>query len=638
MEFNVRRNALILAVIALAISFSSCSEQRAVYLSPGKLAIDQISLLEGPWYDAMELDLRYLRSLDPERLLVHFKKVSGIPTDAAEYGGWESESRELRGHSIGHYLSAASRMYKLTGDTILLNNCSYIINELSRCQKANKNGYLSAFPDEYLDRVEAMEPVWAPYYTLHKILTGLNDSYLYFENETALATALQLSHYLYKRITPLGIDKFQQVLDKTEQGGMNELFWNIYAETGDTICRALALDFYQRSYFEPMTHRVDKLAGQHSNSLIPNVVGIAREYEVTGDITRRQMAEWFWGQVVNTRSYVTGGTSNGEHWNTEPWHMDTELGAGAHESCCTYNMIKLSDHLWDWNGDVKYQDYIERALINGILPTQNPESGMSMYYVSMAPGYYKTWGTPESSFWCCTGTGMENFARTAEYIYDVKDDRIYINQFISSALGFSELGLKLIQTTDMPLGSSTVIETECTGKKSFRLAVRIPSWSGNNYSVKLNGRILSSKASSGSYLMVDREWRNGDKLEITFKPSLWSSLLPVSNNFVAFGYGPVVLAARFGEAGVDSTLRVRYGPYDGGPVNVPAVQFGTDEITTYVQPVDLENRQFSIRSVDGKQIEMVPFLNIYKEYYSVYLPVDTIKNILNNRKVDPSIH
>lgn len=634
----MKKNIFFITGVLLIYSLYSCSNREPVYLSPGKPTIDRVKLLEGPWRDAMELDLKYLQSLDPERFLVHFKKVAGIESNAAEYGGWESSSRELRGHSVGHYLSAASRMYRLTGDTLLLNKCSFIIKELSRCQEANRNGYLSAFPEEYLDRVEAIKPVWAPYYTLHKILAGLFDTYVYCKDEKALATALQLSHYLYNRITPLGDEKFQQVLDKTEQGGMNELFWNLFSATGDTICRALAYDFYQKSYFDPMMNREDKLAGQHCNSLIPNIVGIAREYEVTGDVTRRQMAEWFWGQVVNTRSYVTGGTSNGEHWNTAPWHMDNELGAGAHESCCTYNMIKLSEHLWEWNSDVQYQDYIERALINGILTTQNPETGMSMYYVSMAPGYYKTWGTEESSFWCCTGTGMENFARIAEYIYGVKDDRIYINQFVSSTISFPEIGLKLVQKTDMPMGNTTVLEAECNGKKAFRLAVRIPSWSGNSYSIKLNGQSLSSKPSPGSYLILDREWRNGDKLEITFAPSLWYSLLPVKNRFVAFGYGPLVLTATFGDAIVDSTLRHRYGPYDGTPVSVPVIQFNVDDINSSIQSIDLGERHFSIKSVDGKQIELVPFLKIFKENYSIYLPVDTGKTSLNNKRVDPSVH
>ncbi|MBE0675486.1 MAG: glycoside hydrolase family 127 protein [Bacteroidales bacterium] len=634
----MKRQYFLISATMLLVLLSSCFRQQIDYIKPEEPGIERITLLEGPWQDAMMLDQKYLKSLEPDRFLVHFRKVSGLPAEAIEYGGWESESRELRGHSAGHYLSAASRMYRLTGDSILMEKCRYLVQELKQCQEANGNGYLSAFPEEYLDRVEAVRPVWAPYYTLHKILAGLLDSYTYCEDEDGLSVALELSHYLYGRILPLGEEQFQRVLDKTEQGGMNDLFWNLYAVTGDTVCRELALSFYQKSYFDPMMAREDRLAGQHSNSLIPNVVGIAREYELTGDVTRKDMAEWFWSQVVDSRSYITGGTSNGEHWNTAPWHMDGELGAGAHESCCTYNMIKLSEQLWNWSGDVRYHEYMERALVNGILPTQNRETGMSMYYVSMAPGYYKTWGMPESSFWCCTGTGMENFARIAEYIYGVRDERIYINQFVASTLDYPEHGLKLTLRTDLPVGKSMSLEAETTGKTGLRLAVRIPSWTGSEYTVTINGRPLDSKPSPGSYLLIDREWNDGDKLEIEFVPSLWASNLPVRNRYVAFGYGPLVLAARFGEAEVDSALRYRYGPYDGKPADVADVDFNSADIARYIQAVDIRERHFTIQDINGKSIDLVPFIDIHNEYYSVYLPVDSGTIRLNNKRVDPSVH
>ena len=624
-EHSIMVKSLILIALTILMFLQvSCSNDQPEFLKLKDPAIDRVQLLEGPWYDAMERDREYMKSLDPDRFLHHFRKVAGIETNATEYGGWESESRELRGHSIGHYLSAAARMTLLTGDTTLLRNCKYIVQELERCQSANGNGYLSAFPEEYLARVETIKPVWAPYYTLHKILAGLYDCYVMLGDESAKNTAIELSHYLYSRINPLGKKHFQEVLNKTEQGGMNELFWNLYSTTGDTICRALAYDFYEESYFDPMLARQDSLKGQHSNSLIPNVIGIAREYEVTGDITRRQMSEWFWNQVVGSRSFVTGGTSNGEHWNTPPWHMDTELGAEAHETCCTYNMIKLTQHLWGWDSQVKYQDYMERALVNGILPTQNTVTGMSMYYVSMAPGYYKTWGTEENSFWCCTGTGMENFARIAEYVYAVKDDRLFVNQFVSSILSYPEDGLKIIQQTDLPLGDQVSLRFECSKKTALKLAVRIPSWSGNDYTARINGRELETRSGAGSYLIIDRVWKDKDLLEIVFKPSLWYSFLPVKNNYLSLGYGPLVLAAVFGEAAVNDSLIHRYGPYDGTPVEVPAVVFNTDSINEWVSTTDTGRRFFNIKSTAGKGIDLIPFMSVQKEYYSVYLPVDSL--------------
>jgi DUF1680 family protein len=263
---------------------------------------------------------------------------------------------------------------------------------------------------------------------------------------------------------------------------------------------------------------------------------------------------------------------------------------------------------------------------------------MSMYYVSMAPGYYKTWGTEENSFWCCTGTGMENFARIAEYVYAVKDDRLFINQFVSSSLSYPEDGLKIIQQTDLPLGDKVSLRIECKEKTALKLAVRIPSWTSNDYSAKVNGRDLGTRSAAGSYLIIDRAWKNNDLIEIVFKPSLWYTSLPVKNNYVSLGYGPIVLAAVFGEAAVDDSLRHRYGPYDGTPVEVPSVMFNTDDINNYVTVTDSTRRYFSIKSTEGKGIDLVPFLSVEKEYYSVYLPFNSRGSAQNNKRVDPSIH
>jgi hypothetical protein len=529
-------------------------------------------------------------------------------------------------------------MAVLADDTVLREKCRYMVHELRKCQEKNGTGYLSAFPGEYLDRVENVQKVWAPYYTLHKILAGLFDCYVYLGNEEALRTTLGMARYLHGRISPLGKKHFQTVLDHTEQGGMNELFWNVFAETGDTICRNLAGAFYQHSYFDPLAERIDHLKGYHANSFIPNVVGVAREYEITGDITLRQIAEFFWQQVVNARSYVTGGTSNGEHWNTDPYHLHTELGPGAHECCCTYNMIRLSDCLWDWSKDIRYQEYMERALTNGILPTQNRETGMSMYYVSMAPGYYKTWGTPDSSFWCCTGTGMENFSRIAEYLYDVDGDRLYVNQFVPSRLDYSDLGFVLVQNTDLPGGSRVELIIESEKPVSLKMAVRIPSWTGNDYRATLNKKELKARPSAGSYLLIDRVWNPGDRLEIVFTPGLWYSLLPVTNKYVAFGVGPLVLAARFHEAAVPEDLRNRYGPYDGTPVEVPAVHFDPSDFMDQLETVDMKSRWYRVRSPAGQEIDLVPFYDIHREYFSIYLPVEKPSGKMNQIRVDPSEH
>jgi DUF1680 family protein len=596
---------------------------------------ENVRITGGPWYHAMELDKKYLLSLDPDRLLVHFKKLAGLQSNAKEYGGWEMADQELRGHSLGHYLSAISRMSVLTNDKILHDRCIYIVKELNKCQEKIGTGYVSAFPEELLDRQDNLKEVWSPYYTLHKILAGLFDSYKYCSDTLALTTAIKFSHYLYARIKRMTTEHFQQVLDSAEQGGMNEVLWNLYAATGDTISRNLAQSFYQHTYFDPLQQGKENLKGWHSNSFIPNVVGVAREFEVTGEITKKQISELFWQQVTGGRSFVTGGTSSRDAWNADPYHMDEELNPYAQEGCCTYNMLKLSNHLWGWSKDIKYQEYMEKALVNSILSSQNPVSGMSTYSISTAPGYYKTWGTPDSSFWCCTGTGMENFSRIAEYIYGVEDNCLYVNQFVPSELNYKEDGLKLIQETNLPDGKDLKIKIISDKPKSFKLAIRIPSWTGEDYTVKLNGKALESKAAPDSYLLLDRVWHTNDKLEISFTPHLWYALLPVTNKNVAFGYGPVVLAAISNGDKVTEKARHQIVP-KGTPAEVPIIKFSPNDFLKNLKVVNLKKLSFNLDTKSGNTISLVPLYSIINEHFSIYLPIDDQKNNIIKGVVDPT--
>ena len=598
---------------------------------------EQVKITGGPWYNAMELERKYLRSLDPDRLLVDFKKTAGLKTNAKEYGGWEMESKELRGHSLGHYLSAISRMARLTNDSVLTARCIYIVKELNLCQQKIGTGYVSAFPSEYLDRVENRKEVWAPYYTLHKILAGLFDSYKFCSDKLALTTATNLVHYLYARTIPLGPEQFQKVLDDTEEGGMNEFLWNMYAETGDTMSRNLAQFFYAKEDFDPLKDRKEKLKGLHANSTIPIVLGLARDYEVTGDITRKQMAEFFWNSVIGGRTFATGGTSGNDLWNADPYHLSEELNPYAQESCATYNLLKLSSHLWSWSRDIKYQEYMERALVNAILPSQNPVTGMSLYHLATAPGYYKTFSTPDSSFWCCTGTGMENFSRTSEYIYAVEDNTLYVNQFVPSELNYKNEGFKLIQETNMPDGKNLNLKIICNKPTSFKLAIRIPSWTGEDYTITLNGKPLAAKSAPGSYLLLDRVWHSADKIAISFTPHLWFSLLPVTNKYVAFGYGPVVLVAAFDRKNVVQKTSDD-GPYHGKPIDVPGIQFDPNTFSKNIQAVDIKNLTFRIKSITGTEIKLMPFYKIVNQYFSIYMPIGKTEAVVNKKKYDATDH
>ncbi len=417
------------------ITYPAIAVKPGVPIQAYPFDLRRVRLLASPFREAMERDRKYLYELDSDRLLHNFRVNAGLPSTARPYGGWEEPKCELRGHSLGHYLSACALMVAGSGDEKLKAKADALVAELAKCQQAlNRSGYLSAFPEEFFDRVESSQRVWAPYYTIHKIMAGLLDMYAWCGNRQALQVAEAMAGWVKKRCDRLDDAQMESMLEHTEQGGMNEVLANLYALTGNGDYLKLARRFDEKGYTEPLAKYQDRLKGLHVNSFIPNMIGSAREYEMSGDLPTGRIAEFFWKQVTGARSYATGGTSNDEVWRSEPYVFASELGRNSHESCCTYNMLKLTRHLFGWTADPRLVDYYERALFNGILPTQDPASGMMMYYVPMGSGFYKTFMTHDDSFWCCTGTGMENHAKYGDSIYFHDDQGIYVNLFIASEL------------------------------------------------------------------------------------------------------------------------------------------------------------------------------------------------------------
>ena len=397
--------------------------------------LEQVRLLDGPFREAMQRDGRYLLSLDTDRLLHTFRLNAGLPSSAEPLGGWEAPNCEVRGHFVGHYLSGCALMYAATGEEAYRQRALQVVAALAECQQAIGNtGYLSAFPESFFDRVETLQRVWAPYYTLHKILAGLLEVYVHCGDARALEIAEGMARWCQSRCDKLSDEQMQQMLNRTEQGGMNEVLANLYALTGKPQYMDLSRRFVQRSYNDPLAAGRDELRGQHVNSFIPNIIGTARQYELTGNAEDRQVAHFFWHQVTEHRCYCTGGTSNEEHWRTEPDQLAGELGNHTQETCCTYNLLKLTRHLFAWEPRSVYADYYERALWNSILSTQDPQTGMMMYFVTLGPGRWKYFNRPTDSFWCCTGTGVENHAQYGDSIYFHDRDGLYVNQFIASEL------------------------------------------------------------------------------------------------------------------------------------------------------------------------------------------------------------
>jgi DUF1680 family protein len=504
--------------------------------------LEQVRLLPGPFQHAQELDHEYLLALDPDRLLHNFRVNAGLPSSARPLGGWEEPRGELRGHFVGHYLSACALMYAATGDQRLKERADSLVAELAKCQAALKGGYLSAFPEEFLDRVEARKPVWAPWYTLHKILAGLLEVHVHCGNAQALEVATKFADWAKARTDRLSDEQMQRMLG-TEHGGINEALANLYGLTGEEKYLALAKRFNHMAVLGPASRREDRLTGLHANTQIPKFIGAAREYELTGSDWLQTAATFFWDTVVKERSYVIGGNSDGERFTPKD-SLSRALGPNTAETCNTYNMLKLTEHLFCWDPRAEYADYYERALYNHILASQNPETGMMCYYVPLRSGSRKAYNTPNNSFWCCTGTGVENHAKYGEAVYFHDGDKaLYWNLFIPSELDWKSRGLKLRQETAFPDEGRARLVFACDRPVELSLHVRHPAWATSGMTVSVNGRNETPESKPGSYAVLTRTWRDGDAVEVGLPLTLRTEAFRDNARRVAILNGPIVLSA-----------------------------------------------------------------------------------------------
>src|SRR5215813_14215557 len=588
--------------------------------------LKQVRLKSGLFLDAAEINRKYMASLDPNSLLHMFRVTAGLPSSAKPLGGWEQPENELRGHFTGHYLSGCALVTSSLGDESFKTRGNQLVAELAKCQKALGNGYLSAFPETFFDRLRAGTNVWAPFYTLHKIMAGLLDMYTHCGNEQALEVLKGMAGWTRRWVDPLGEAHMARVLER-EYGGMNDVLYNLFAVTGDRSYRQLASRFDHERILGPLAEGRDELKGLHVNTQIPKIIGAARRYELTGDARFRDIADYFWREVTGRRSYCTGGTSNGERWASDPGKLAGELSGYTQECCCTYNMLKLTRHLFGWTADPRAADYYERALFNGILGTQHPADGMTLYYVSLASGYWKLFGLPLDAFWCCTGSGVESFAKLGDSIYFHDDDGVYVNLFIASEVDWSDKGIKLTQETTFPETESTTLTIRCKTPLRMPLRIRVPYWATGGGTVKLNGRELESFAEPSSYLVLKRTWQDGDKVEVIMPMSLRVHAMPDNDTIQAVMYGPLVLAGRLGTEGLTREVlraeptKIRQVPeYKSKPVPAPEFKVKSQDPKDWVEAVP--SRPLEFHTVGQAQnIDLVPLYKVLDERYAVYWKV-----------------
>jgi len=585
--------------------------------------LPNVRLLDGPFHDAMLRDQKYLLSLEPDRFLVNFRKNVGLDATARAYGGWDAPDCEQRGTVLGHYLSACAQMYATTGDAEFKRRVDHIVSELAECQSQAPAagfhaGYLSAFPESFIDRVEQSKPVWAPWYALHKIMAGLLAANQLCQNEQALDVLTKMADWVQFRVDRLPHEQMQKSLDN-EHGGMNEVLVNLYAVTGKPDYLRLSAAFNHARVLDPLARGEDRLDHLHANTQIPKIIGVTREYEYTGDPAFHTMAETFWDAVALRRSYVIGGHSDHEHFfpiNEFAKH----LGTDTCETCNTYNMLKLTRELFALAPDAAKMDFYERGLYNHILASQDPETGMFVYLMSLKPGHFKTYSTPEDSFWCCVGTGMENHSKYTDTIYFHDADSLYINLFIASELSWPEQGISLRQETKFPESDAAALKIKAAKPVTFALKIRHPAWAGEGFTVSVNGKRQKTESAPASYCSLTREWHDGDSVKIQLPMKLRLEFLPGVSNEAALVCGPIVLAGGLGNKDMPNPLARHQTDYSTLPDPAAPVFVGdAGRLLDHVQPVARQPLTFHTDGIGRPQdVTLIPFYQMHRQRYSVY--------------------
>jgi DUF1680 family protein len=588
-------------------------------------SLTEVRLLDGPFLHATQLDLKTLMNYEPDRLLARFYTEAGLKPKADHYMGWENES--LAGHSLGHYLSGCSMMYQTTGDERLLQRVNYIVSELKIVQEANGNGYIGAFPKGkkvFEDEVSKgnirakgfdLNGIWSPFYTQHKILAGLRDAYRFCGNKEALEVERKFADWIGNIVSPLNEAQMQEML-KCEYGGISETLADLYADTGDEKYLRLSERFYDNIVLDAMKEGKDVLPGRHGNTNIPKLVALSRIYELTGDTADRKAAGFFWNTVVNHHSYITGGNGNKEYFGPAD-SLRNRLGPETTESCNVYNMLKLSEHLFEWEASAGTADFYERALFNHILATQNPETGNVTYNLSLGMGYFKAFQDP-MDFTCCIGTGMENHSKYGRNIYYHNNEELFLFQYIASELEWKEKGIKLVQRTAYPEEQGSSFEFSCEKPVQLRLQIRYPAWATQGIGIKVNGRPWKITEQPGSFIAVNRSWKSGDRVEIKFPFALRLEPMPDDRNRVALMYGPLVLAGDVGRL-TDSTV----------VNNIPVLITKDRDPSVWTKPVDGKVNTFiTLNTGRPHEVEFRPFYLMNDMRYSIYwdiLDEDTYK-------------
>ncbi len=633
-RFSIMKRS-ISAFLLFVIFFAGCEKPAPEHLQAFHLS--SVTLLDSPFLEAQETDAEYISELDPDRLLAPYLIDAGLEPKAPLYGNWENTG--LNGHIGGHYLTAVAQMYASTGDTEMLERLNYFIDELERCQVANGNGYVGGIPNGQKIWKEVSEGKinaggfslnggWVPLYNIHKLFAGLKDAYLIAGIPKAKDMLIQLTDWFVDINKNLTDEQIQDML-RSEHGGLNEVFADVYSITGNKEYLDLAKRYSHKAILDPLIAGEDDLTGKHANTQIPKVIGYERVAEITNNEAWKGAAKRFWDNVVEKRSVAFGGNSVSEHFNPVDDFSTMINSNQGPETCNTYNMLKLTKLLFTDDPQAKYINFYERALYNHILSSQHPDGGF-VYFTPLRPRHYRVYSQAQTSFWCCVGSGLENHGKYGELIYAHNREDLFVNLFIPSELDWAEQGVSITQTTKFPFEESTRLQVRVDEPKKFAISIRKPDWVNGDAQVNINGDTWDHSTNSLSYISIERTWESGDVITVSLPMKTKLEYLPDGSNWAAFVRGPVVLAAvtdttdlggLFADDGrMAHVASDKFYPIDEAPILLTDQPEGIIEKLSKTGPLS-----FSFDSLlypaSFSDLKLVPFFTIHDARYMMYWPV-----------------
>ena len=573
----MKKHITILA-FAACLSAGTLSAQSELY--PQHFDLEDVTLLDSPLRQAMLINDSLLMEYDVDRLLTPFIRQAGLSDDStSDYYGWETahpsftnwglDSWSLEGHVGGHYLTALSLAYAASDDedmkSRLKERLDYMLDILNDCQRAydgnteGLEGFIGGQPINqvwtglYAGDLTAFQTYggWVPFYCQHKVLAGLRDAWVYTDSELAKTLFQGLCDWSIAVVSNLSTTQMQSVLD-WEHGGMNETLADAYRLLGDEKYLNGAITYSHQTMVDGMQSLATTfLDGKHANTQVPKYIGFERIYQeqlaaegVSADAAYQAAAHNFWEDVAENRTVCIGGNSVSEHFLASSACSQYITNLDGPESCNSNNMLKLSEDLFDETHEARYADFYEAAMWNHILSTQDPETGGYVYFTTLRPQGYRIYSQVDQGMWCCVGTGMENHSKYGHFIYTHTEanDTLFVNLFTASTL--SSDAFSLTQTTEFPYDETSTLTIGTAG--TYALAIRHPHWAGAGYTITVNGeaQAVSVEEGTASYAVISRTWAEGDVVEVTLPMSLRVEVCPNYEDYIAFKYGPILLAAQ----------------------------------------------------------------------------------------------